>query len=71
MQPYNRKDRELFARGKYPVGGSWRDIARRFLLLVILFIILFAIAERNKGQTCEDGQRRVVVAARVGEWLCE
>ena len=64
------KDRELFVRGKYPIGESWRwrSIAFRTLFFVILFIILFAIAGRNQGDSCEDGQRpRVVAAARVVE----
>ena len=44
------KDRELFVRGKYPIGESWRwrAIAFRTLFFVILFIILFAIAEHNR-----------------------
>ena len=71
------KDRELFVRGKYPIGESWRwrAIAFRTLFFVILFIILFAVAEhrRQQGNSCEDGQRpRVETAARVGVWaVCE
>ena len=58
MQPYNRKDRELFARAKHAAWlESWRNIARRFLLngrslapFVILLIILLAIAEHHRIQ---------------------
>lgn len=54
---------------------SCRDVALRILFFVILFIILFAIAEHNRqqGNSCEDGQRpRVAAAARVGMWaVCE
>ena len=54
---------------------SCRDMALRILLLVIFFIILFAVAEhrRQQGNSCEDGQRpRVAAVARVGVWaVCE
>lgn len=54
---------------------SCRDIALRILFFVILFIILFAVAEhrRQQGNSCEDGQRpRVAAVARVGVWaVCE
>lgn len=72
MQPYNRKDNELFARGKNPAGESSQGMARRILIIVILFIILFAIAGRNQVNSCADGQwRPVVTAGRVAEWVCE
>ena len=48
---------------------SCRDVAIRILFFVILFIILFAVAEhhRQQGNSCEDGQRpRVVAVSRVG-----
>ena len=48
---------------------SCRDVALRILFFVILFIILFAVAEhrRQQGNSCEDGQRpRVATVARVG-----
>ena len=63
------KDRELYVRGKYPIGESWRwrSIAFRTLFFVILFIILFAIVEHNRlRNSCEGGHWRVA----DGEVMC-
>ena len=61
------KDRELYARGKYPLGESWRYIARRTLFFVILLIIILAIMEHNRlRNSCEGGHWRAV----DGEVMC-
>jgi len=44
----NHKVREQYTRGQFSSGKSWRYKVLLMLFLVILFTMLFAIAEHNQ-----------------------